>query len=112
MKKITGIGVSAGIAYGPIYRYENQPVVVEHKTAADPQAELARLEASLAIAKTELEAVLEAAMQRVGAKEADIFQRARPDPAGPRAARSSHRCHPGKTFGRRRSLVRRNRALC
>jgi phosphoenolpyruvate-protein phosphotransferase len=73
MKKITGIGVSAGIACGPIYRYENQPVVVEHKTAADPQAELARLETSLATAKTELEAVLEAALQRVGAKEAEIF---------------------------------------
>jgi phosphotransferase system enzyme I (PtsI) len=73
MKKITGIGVSAGIACGPIYRYENQPVVVEHKTAADPQVELERLEASLATAKIELEAVMEAAMQRVGAKEAEIF---------------------------------------
>ncbi|MGE5223084.1 MAG: phosphoenolpyruvate--protein phosphotransferase, partial [Omnitrophica WOR_2 bacterium] len=73
MKTISGIGISAGIALGELYRYEKQAVSVEFRSGLDPAQEMSRLEKALAKAKEELQAILENASSRMKKEDADIF---------------------------------------
>lgn len=73
MKAFQGIPASDGIAIGPIFYLKRVEVEVKATTVEDPAAEWARLEAALAAARTEIEA-LAASAQQVGTSEAAIFE--------------------------------------
>ncbi len=75
MKTYQGVGISAGIAIGPIFLYENEKIVVQETSASDPEKENTRLQAALASATTELEKILEKARSemKTGSNEAEIF---------------------------------------
>jgi phosphoenolpyruvate-protein phosphotransferase len=68
-----GIGASAGIAVGPVYRYDTHVQVVERRQITDIAAELARLEAALEQARLEIQALTTQAQKDVDADTADIF---------------------------------------
>ena len=69
-----GISASAGIAIGPVFRYEMREQAVEERRVEDSAAELARLEAALARAKTEIGELAERTRQEVGSGNAGIFE--------------------------------------
>lgn len=71
---IRGIGASAGIAIGPVFRYETQDPHVEKRHVEDSAAEWARLEVALAQAKAEIQELAKRAQQEVGSGNASIFQ--------------------------------------
>ncbi|MBA2874210.1 phosphoenolpyruvate--protein phosphotransferase [Thermaerobacillus caldiproteolyticus] len=72
-KTIQGIAASSGIAIAKAYRLETPNLVVEKKTVADPQAEVARFESAVAKAKDELELIKNHALQQLGEDKAAIF---------------------------------------
>ncbi|MFL5624698.1 MAG: phosphoenolpyruvate--protein phosphotransferase [Ktedonobacteraceae bacterium] len=74
VKTLRGIGASAGIAIGPVFRYETHTQVVEQRQIADVEAELARLDEALAQARQEIQALTAQAQQDVGASHASIFE--------------------------------------
>ncbi len=76
MKTYQGVGISAGIAIGPIFRYETEKIIVQLATACDPDDENKRLQAALKEANTELESLLEKARSdlHTGSNEAEIFE--------------------------------------
>jgi phosphoenolpyruvate-protein phosphotransferase (PTS system enzyme I) len=74
IQTIRGIGASAGIAIGPIFRYERQEQSVEERHVEDSAAERARLDAALAQAKEEIRALLIQAQRDVGSSNASIFE--------------------------------------
>ena len=69
-----GIGASAGIAIGPIFRYETREHSVEERHVEDTAAERARLDAALAQAQVEIQALATQAHQDVGSSNASIFE--------------------------------------
>src|SRR3989442_664615 len=71
---IHGIGASSGIAIGPVFRYKMQEQRVEKRHVEDSAAEWARLEAALAQAKAEIQALASRAQQEVGTGNASIFE--------------------------------------
>lgn len=75
MKTYQGVGISAGIAIGPIFLYENETIAVQEATASDPEKENSRLQAAIAVATTELEKILKKARSemKTGSNEAEIF---------------------------------------
>ncbi|HEX9925985.1 MAG TPA: HPr family phosphocarrier protein, partial [Anaerolineae bacterium] len=70
---VCGIAASAGIAIGPLYRFQQADIVIQD-TAADPAQEAARLQKAVKTAQAELEAVHAQMLKRVGAEEAAIFE--------------------------------------
>lgn len=74
IQTMRGIGASAGIAIGPVFRYETREQVVEERRVEDSAAELARLEAALARAKTEIGALATRARREAGSGNAAIFE--------------------------------------
>ncbi len=74
MLNITGIAASAGVAIAPAFKLEHPDYTVKNKNAADPAAELARLEEALATSQQELEAIKERTLQELGEKKAEIFE--------------------------------------
>lgn len=73
-QRIRGIGASAGIAIGPVFRYERQEQSVEERHIEDSASELARLDVALAQAKEEIRALLIQARREIGSSNADIFE--------------------------------------
>ncbi|HEY6409287.1 MAG TPA: phosphoenolpyruvate--protein phosphotransferase [Ktedonobacteraceae bacterium] len=71
---IHGIGASSGIAIGPVFRYKMQEQRVEKRHVEDSAAEWACLEAALAQAKAEIQALASRAKQEVGTGSASIFE--------------------------------------
>lgn len=74
MLKIDGIAASAGVAIAPAFKLEHPDYTVKNKNAADPAAELARLDEALATSQQELEAIKERTLQELGEKKAEIFE--------------------------------------
>lgn len=74
MLKIDGIAASAGVAIAPAFKLEHPDYTVKDKNAADPAAELARLDEALATSQQELEAIKERTLQELGEKKAEIFE--------------------------------------
>ena len=74
VKTLRGIGASPGFAIGPVFRYETHTQVVEQRQITDVEAELARLDAALAQAQQEIQALTAQAQQDVGASHASIFE--------------------------------------
>ncbi len=73
-KVIRGIGASAGIAIGPVFRYETHLQVVEQRQIVDVEAELARLDAALTQARQEIQVLIAQAQKDVGSSHASIFE--------------------------------------
>lgn len=72
-KTIHGIAASSGIAIAKAYRLETPHLAAEKRTVADVEAEIARLEAAVAKAKEELEAIKQHALEKLGEDKAAIF---------------------------------------
>ncbi len=74
MQKLTGIPASSGIAIGPVFIYQPLTPTVERRSIADPTAEIARFEAAIATAGTDLLALKAKTEAAIGAEEAQIFE--------------------------------------
>lgn len=74
MHKIVGIPASNGIAIGPIFIYHPETPVVERRAITDASAEVARLDAVIATASVELQALKDKTEAAVGTEEAQIFE--------------------------------------
>lgn len=72
-KTIHGIAASSGIAIAKAYRLETPDLAAEKRAVADVEAEVARLEAAVAKAKEELEAIKKHALEKLGEDKAAIF---------------------------------------
>ncbi len=70
---LTGLPVAPGVALGKARRLERGALVVSRRTAEQPEAELAALEAALERARREIETSRSAVAARVGDEEAAIF---------------------------------------
>ncbi|TLS49208.1 phosphoenolpyruvate--protein phosphotransferase [Paenibacillus antri] len=71
---IPGIAASPGIVIAKAYVAEAESFVPELASAANPAAEEARLDAAIAKARAELEAIKNDAAARIGADKAEIFE--------------------------------------
>lgn len=74
VKAIRGIGASAGIAIGPVFQYVTHAQVVEQRQVDDVEPELTRLDAALAQASQEIQALTAQAQKDVGSSNASIFE--------------------------------------
>ncbi|WP_018753146.1 phosphoenolpyruvate--protein phosphotransferase [Paenibacillus sanguinis] len=74
MLKIAGIAASAGVAIAKAFKLEHPDYTVTRREAADPAAELARLDDALAKSQQELEAIKERTLKELGEKKAEIFE--------------------------------------
>ncbi len=73
-RTIHGVGASVGIAIGPVFRYEAREQLVERRHIDDTAAEQARLDAALAQAQAEIQALAARAQHDVGSSNASIFE--------------------------------------
>ncbi len=73
-RTIYGVGASAGIAIGPVFRYEAREQVVERRHVDDTTAEQGRLDAALVQAQAEIQALAAQARHDVGSSNASIFE--------------------------------------
>jgi len=74
MKNIQAIGISPGIAMGPIYFYECEEIVIEPCSCVDPEYEVERFQLSLDTARAQLQEVYQKALESTGEQEAEIFE--------------------------------------
>lgn len=74
MLNIAGIAASAGVAIAKAFKLEHPDYTVTRREAADPAAELAKLDDALAKSQQELEAIKERTLQELGEKKAEIFE--------------------------------------
>jgi phosphoenolpyruvate-protein phosphotransferase len=74
MQIIQGIPASSGFADGPAFRLITEEIVVPRYTAVDLEQELKRLDHALAMAKTQVSAVLDSAREQLSSEEAAIFE--------------------------------------
>ncbi|MFO7537953.1 MAG: phosphoenolpyruvate--protein phosphotransferase, partial [Chloroflexota bacterium] len=70
---LTGIGVSAGVAVAPVYRYRSALPEVEQLEIEDSDGEQKRLDTAVAAAAAEIQKLQQEANRRVGPEEAAIF---------------------------------------
>ncbi|MFD1030597.1 phosphoenolpyruvate--protein phosphotransferase [Metaplanococcus flavidus] len=71
--ELHGIAASDGIAIAKTYRLESPSLLFDKKTIDDPELEIERLHAALAVSTEELELIKEQAEKQIGPKEAAIF---------------------------------------
>ncbi len=73
---VEGIGVSPGIAIGPVYLYARHAFIVEHREVAldDLDAELERFEWAVSRSERDLRKILELAREKLGEDSARIFE--------------------------------------
>ncbi len=71
--KWQGKGVSEGLAMAQIYLFTPKLPEISRQPAADAEAEVAKLEATLAAAEEELRGLYETAKEKMGEQEAEIF---------------------------------------
>jgi phosphotransferase system enzyme I (PtsI) len=74
MERLKGIAASAGLATGPVYLVQTEAVRAERTTITDAAPELSRLDAALAQAATEIEALRRRTEEKVGPEEAKVFE--------------------------------------
>ena len=72
---LTGIGVSSGVAIGPVYVLHTELPTIAHRTIPrdETEAEVERLHKSVSDVRAELEALRERTRNRAGVEEAKIF---------------------------------------
>jgi len=73
-KSIKGIPASPGISAGPVFLYVSRRLAVSKRRVDNAKSELARLDAALGQAKTELQMLYSRAREDAGTGEAGIFQ--------------------------------------
>jgi phosphoenolpyruvate-protein phosphotransferase len=73
-QQFKGLPASSGIAIGPAWVYRPAQVIVEKCSVLDGDAEWRRLENTLALAKSQLQALEQKAIKMVGSANAEIFQ--------------------------------------
>lgn len=71
--KWQGKGVSEGLAMAQIHLFTQKLPEISRQPAADAEAEVAKLEATLAAAEEELRGLYETAKEKMGEQEAEIF---------------------------------------
>ncbi|MFR1990498.1 MAG: phosphoenolpyruvate-utilizing N-terminal domain-containing protein [Oscillospiraceae bacterium] len=71
--KWRGKGVSEGLAMAQIHLFTPKLPEISRQPAADAEAEVAKLEATLAAAEEELRGLYETAKEKMGEQEAEIF---------------------------------------
>lgn len=74
MVKLLGIAASDGIAIAPAYLLTEPDLSFDKVAVNDTAAEIARLEAALEQAKTEITAIRDLALQTLGEHEAQVFE--------------------------------------
>lgn len=74
MKQLSGKGVSAGVAVGPLYFYRRGNGEIERREVADTAAENARFETARQTAIEQLGALYEKALAEVGEESAMLFE--------------------------------------
>jgi phosphocarrier protein FPr len=70
---VPGIPASPGIAVGPVVHYHARMPEVDTRQVQDPQGEIEKFQTALSRAKRELEQLKSQAAQKIGTKEAAIF---------------------------------------
>ena len=72
---LTGVGVSSGVAIGPVYVLHTELPEIAHRTIArdETEAEVERLHKAVSDVRTELEALRGRTRKRAGVEEAKIF---------------------------------------
>ncbi len=72
---LTGVGVSSGVAIGPVYVLHTELPEIAHRTIQrdETEAEVERLHKAVSDVRTELEALRERTRKRAGVEEAKIF---------------------------------------
>ncbi|MCI1290095.1 MAG: phosphoenolpyruvate--protein phosphotransferase [Lactobacillus sp.] len=70
---ITGIAASAGVAVAPAFLFLEPDLSYERRQITDQSAEIARFEDAVAIARQEVEALVETAKTKMGQDAADVF---------------------------------------
>ena len=70
--KWQGKGVSEGLAMAQIYLFTPKLPEISRQPAADAEAEVAKLEATLAAAEEELRGLYETAKEKMGEQEAEM----------------------------------------
>ena len=71
--KWQGKGVSEGLAMAKIHLFTPKLPEISRQPAGDPEAEVRKLEKTLAAAQDELHTLYETAKEKMGEKEAEIF---------------------------------------
>ena len=74
MRTLQGVGASPGLAYGPVFLFQQEDLSFQSSLVTDPQAEWARMETALQTAATQLKAIYEKALQETGEAQAAIFE--------------------------------------
>lgn len=74
MIAIKGVGVSSGIAEGPIYCYKRLDKISENKVAQDSETELARWKSATEQAATQLDELAEKTRKEIGDEAAILFE--------------------------------------
>ena len=74
MKQLSGKGVSAGVAVGPLYFYRRGNGEIERREVADTAAENACFETARQTAIEQLGALYEKALAEVGEESAMLFE--------------------------------------
>jgi phosphoenolpyruvate-protein phosphotransferase/dihydroxyacetone kinase phosphotransfer subunit len=72
--ELEGIPASPGIAVGPVFLYESQLPEIKVQKVTDAAAEWSKLEAAIAAARQDIEALQSEAARRVGTNQAAIFE--------------------------------------
>ncbi len=75
-RRMQGVGVSPGVAIGPVYVYARHAFIVEHREIAldDLDEEVERFEWAVSKAERELGKILELAREKLGEESAAIFE--------------------------------------
>jgi len=74
MKKLNGVAASRGICIGPAFQFHRIELDTEKKEISDPNAEVARLDAALASAKSQIDLIYQKALTEASEADAEIFQ--------------------------------------
>jgi phosphotransferase system enzyme I (PtsI) len=72
-KRLTGIGVSAGIAIGPARTFHLRSLDIHPRSIEDPAAELARYDEAVARARRDLSVLKKQTADEIGERQAAIF---------------------------------------
>ena len=74
MKIFDVIGISPGIAIGPVFCYQSENIVIEPRSCTNPTDECQKLENAIGKAQLELQAVFQKTLETTSRKDAEIFE--------------------------------------
>jgi phosphotransferase system enzyme I (PtsI) len=74
MNQVQGIAAAHGTTYGPVFQFHQVDCHVEHRTVAQSELEIARLEKALLTAAEQMQSVYEKAKAELAEEQAMIFE--------------------------------------